>query len=201
MTAARRQRDTRERILDEARQLFGRDGYGATTVRRIASALGISDAAIYHHFSSKRALYEAAIKPPLPEQQRFNEFVGSVDELAEEIAAHQVLWSLIPDLPGMLIIGMIEGDKTTGDIVRQLVAHYRGQLEQVLRRTNVDSVELTAQAVAFLATGASIDAQLAHPTAAEVRERNAYFHSVIGRLLPVFVPEAAFGQKAVADAS
>ena len=46
--------DTRRRILEAARELFGTDGFDCTTVRQIASAVGITDAALYYHFKSKR---------------------------------------------------------------------------------------------------------------------------------------------------
>ena len=62
MVVRKRSRNTRERILEEARDLFSTYGFEATTVRRIGAALGISDAAIYHHFSSKREIYEAALE-------------------------------------------------------------------------------------------------------------------------------------------
>ncbi|HYU08992.1 MAG TPA: helix-turn-helix domain-containing protein, partial [Gemmatimonadales bacterium] len=48
--------ETRERILDAAREMFVRDGYEATTMRAIADKLDYTATAIYHHFRSKEAL-------------------------------------------------------------------------------------------------------------------------------------------------
>ena len=50
---------TRTRILDAARDLFGSTGFDSTTVRSIAKRVGISDPALYHYFSSKRAILNA----------------------------------------------------------------------------------------------------------------------------------------------
>jgi AcrR family transcriptional regulator len=55
----RRGRDTRHQILDASLSLFSERGFARTTVRDIARAAGITDAAIYYHFASKRELLEA----------------------------------------------------------------------------------------------------------------------------------------------
>ncbi len=52
----RERAETRERILDAAREMFVRDGYEATTMRAIADKLDYTATAIYHHFRSKEEL-------------------------------------------------------------------------------------------------------------------------------------------------
>lgn len=51
--------ETRRRILHAARIHFARDGYRATTNRRIADDVGITPGAIYHYVESKAELYAA----------------------------------------------------------------------------------------------------------------------------------------------
>jgi AcrR family transcriptional regulator len=61
ISLARRERqkaETRERILQAARELFVRDGIEKTTMRAIASAIEYTPTAIYHHFRDKNALLE-----------------------------------------------------------------------------------------------------------------------------------------------
>jgi AcrR family transcriptional regulator len=56
---ARRERqkaETRQSILDAARELFVTDGVEATTMRAIAAKIGYTPTAIYHHFRDKDAL-------------------------------------------------------------------------------------------------------------------------------------------------
>ena len=53
--------ETQERLLDTAAELFAKRGYAGVSMRDIASAVGITQAAIYHHFSNKDALYVAAV--------------------------------------------------------------------------------------------------------------------------------------------
>ena len=50
--------ETRRSILDAARELFVTDGIEATTMRAIASKIGYTATAIYHHFRDKAALIE-----------------------------------------------------------------------------------------------------------------------------------------------
>ena len=60
-SSARRERqkaETRQRILDAARELFVTDGVDATTMRAIAAKIAYTPTAIYHHFKDKDALLE-----------------------------------------------------------------------------------------------------------------------------------------------
>lgn len=58
-------RNTRTTILDAAMQLFAEKGFAATTVKDIASAVGIKDASLYSHFTSKQAIFDAIIERAL----------------------------------------------------------------------------------------------------------------------------------------
>ena len=55
---------TRRRVLDAAMDLFGRQGYRATTIAQIEQAAGLAPGAggLYRHFPSKRALLEAGLR-------------------------------------------------------------------------------------------------------------------------------------------
>jgi AcrR family transcriptional regulator len=48
--------ETRQRILDAARDMFVQHGYEATTMRAIADRIEYTPTAIYHHFRNKEAL-------------------------------------------------------------------------------------------------------------------------------------------------
>ena len=63
----------RQKILEAAEEVFGRDGYwGARTVE-VAERAGITQPALYRHFDSKHALFLATLNL---RQQEMNEAVG-----------------------------------------------------------------------------------------------------------------------------
>ena len=45
--------DTKQRILDTARELFARKGVQRTSLQEIAGQLGITKPALYYHFTSR----------------------------------------------------------------------------------------------------------------------------------------------------
>jgi TetR/AcrR family transcriptional regulator len=49
------------RIVTAAGRLFAQNGYAGTSMAEIAEAAGVSKATMFHHFRSKRALYDALI--------------------------------------------------------------------------------------------------------------------------------------------
>ena len=51
----------REQMLHAAVALFNEQGYDATSVAALAARLGLSKAALYHHFSSKEEVLEVAV--------------------------------------------------------------------------------------------------------------------------------------------
>lgn len=53
---------TRDRILDAAESLFAHQGYHATTIKQVASRVGVQGPALYKHFTSKRALFEEVLE-------------------------------------------------------------------------------------------------------------------------------------------
>lgn len=55
------QHDGRRRILDASAELFVDQGYVGTSLRQIAGAAGMQPASVYHHFSSKEALFIAVL--------------------------------------------------------------------------------------------------------------------------------------------
>jgi len=52
---------TRDRLIDAARELFGRHGYDGTSIEAILRAAGVQRGALYHHFDSKRAVFDAVL--------------------------------------------------------------------------------------------------------------------------------------------
>ncbi len=60
-TRAERQAQTRERLVEVARELFLADGYNATSLDKVAVAAGFSKGAVYSNFSGKEELCMAVL--------------------------------------------------------------------------------------------------------------------------------------------
>ena len=55
-------RNTREALLDAALEQFSSKGFGGTSIRDLARAVGIRESSVYKHFSSKQAILDALIE-------------------------------------------------------------------------------------------------------------------------------------------
>lgn len=53
---------TRAALIDVATGLFATNGYEATAIPAVLDAAGVSRGALYHHFNSKEALFEAVLQ-------------------------------------------------------------------------------------------------------------------------------------------
>ncbi|WP_319451965.1 MULTISPECIES: helix-turn-helix domain-containing protein [unclassified Mycobacterium] len=60
----------REEILDAAAELFTTHGYANTSTRRIADAVGVRQASLYHHFATKDDILEALLAGTVDEPLR-----------------------------------------------------------------------------------------------------------------------------------
>ncbi|MBM7789263.1 TetR/AcrR family transcriptional regulator [Tenggerimyces flavus] len=78
--------DTRETILVAARASFASDGYDATTVRKLAAAVGVDPALVHHYFGSKEELFRSAVGAPVNPASLFPRiFVGPRSEIPERL--------------------------------------------------------------------------------------------------------------------
>jgi AcrR family transcriptional regulator len=53
---------TKERIISSSKRLFSENGYKATSVRKIASDVGIRESALYNHFKNKEDIFLTVAK-------------------------------------------------------------------------------------------------------------------------------------------
>lgn len=56
---------TRERVLAEAARMFGEEGYGGASMRRLAARLGVAQGTLQHLYPTKEALWEAMVEEVL----------------------------------------------------------------------------------------------------------------------------------------
>lgn len=77
---------TRQAILDAATQGFAADGFGKTSIRKIAGAAGVDPALVHHYFGSKDQLFMAALNVPIDPSEVLPRVVaGGRDEVGERL--------------------------------------------------------------------------------------------------------------------
>ena len=85
---ARRERqkaETRQSILHAARDLFVADGIEATTMRAIASKIGYTATAIYHHFRDKDALIQELCMADFTALGKAMYSIGQIEDPVERL--------------------------------------------------------------------------------------------------------------------
>jgi AcrR family transcriptional regulator len=89
-------KDTRERILETALDLFIERGYEKTSLREIAERIGVTKPALYYHFASKEEILETLFEPIFTGQKLAAEFLSSKPSLEDwgKILASLVAWAL-----------------------------------------------------------------------------------------------------------
>jgi AcrR family transcriptional regulator len=114
---------TAERILSAALRLFAEQGFAATSVRQIAAAVGVTDAALYSHFASKQTIFDRLIEtmgPPTPTLLGLD--AAAISDVAPEVAIPAAVERLLaywsePDVrmfTAVLLREGARGDAATG---------------------------------------------------------------------------------------
>ncbi len=129
---------TRKQILDASLKLFSDKGFVRTSVRDIAQAAGITDAAIYYHFASKRDLFEALI-----EERGFTAVLESLEraEITEgpEVVIPAIACSALEflyqnrDLLKVLLVEALAEDPVATEEYRILVERWERAEARILR--------------------------------------------------------------------
>lgn len=101
-------------LIQAATRLFAKKGFNGTTTKEIAKAAGISEALVFKHFPTKRALYAAI----LAEKVTINELLGAIEASAKKrddrrvftlIAGYRIRPGADPTLLRLLLFSALEG--------------------------------------------------------------------------------------------
>jgi len=120
-------RDTRERILDTALDLFIEQGYDKTSLREIAERVGVTKAALYYHFASKDQIFRTLVEPLLDMQNRAMELLESRPSLADWTNGLTVLieWAL----PQRKMFELLENNQSALQALSQEMAQDAGYID------------------------------------------------------------------------
>lgn len=101
-------------LIQAATALFAKKGFNGTTTKEIAKAAGISEALVFKHFPTKRALYAAI----LAEKVTVNALLVAIEESAKKrddrrvftlIASYRIRPGVDPTLLRLLLFSALEG--------------------------------------------------------------------------------------------
>jgi AcrR family transcriptional regulator len=104
-----RGRTTRERLVATARELFGRQGYDATSIEAILRETGVARGALYHHFTDKRALFDAVLDDVMVDIARIvMEAAREHDDPVESLRAGFGRWLELAADPAIQRIALLD---------------------------------------------------------------------------------------------
>lgn len=84
------EKNTKEKILEEALKLFARSGYIGTSMNDIASQLGVTKAALYKHYSSKQEILDSIVeRMNQMDRERSKEYKMPEGEMEEVIEGYK----------------------------------------------------------------------------------------------------------------
>ena len=71
-------KDTKERILEAALEMFSQKGYAGTNIRELSASLGLVKSGVYKHYESKEAIWNALLDEMI---DYYAEHFGSAEHL------------------------------------------------------------------------------------------------------------------------
>ncbi len=133
---------TRKHILDVSLRLFSERGFARTSIRDIARDAGITDAAIYYHFASKRELLEALV-----EERGFAARLQKLEEWEPDVPLREGLLGMARgaiafmdenrDFLRLILMESLAGDDVTCEQYRKLLERWERALVAMLERYQV----------------------------------------------------------------
>jgi len=107
--------ERRRLIIESAARLFSQHGFGGTTTREIARAVGVSEATVFKHFDTKEQLYAAIIEAKAQTQQVLG-VIGPLAEAQDDVGLLRTLATELiertqsdPTLMRLLFFSALEG--------------------------------------------------------------------------------------------
>lgn len=139
-----------DRAIDEAVELFWKNGYRETTTRDLELRLGLSQSSIYNEFGSKRELYEAALDryerdmqeqlvTPLAEAR--SDVLGAIKTMYEAVAGRVAC-----DRRGCMLVNLMAEDAGRTTSMAHRTLEFRKGFRELLRE-RIETAVRTGEAV------------------------------------------------------
>ena len=131
--------DAAARILRAAEALFSRHGYDGVSMSAIALQAGVSKANVFHHFSSKSALYlavlQAACRDTAEHLKQLGADTGTLPERLSDFAENQLKHMLEQGRVTRLVLRELlkDGEQQGRELAEQVFGDNFAQLVDILR--------------------------------------------------------------------
>ncbi|MCK6563711.1 MAG: TetR/AcrR family transcriptional regulator [Dehalococcoidia bacterium] len=158
----------RKSILSAAERLFADRGYARTSMREIAGAVGVTDAALYKHFESKREILEVLYEErgffrAMDELESLSGKPGFEEQFRRNTIASTGLWEANADFLRVIFTEALIADAMALDAHLELMSRWRRGIERLFLiyagRGEADPADapLVARLVVSLSFGAYMD--------------------------------------------
>ena len=151
------------RILAAAMELFGTQGFEATSIRQIADQCGLTDAAVLYHFGSKRRIL-AAVWDDIFEGGPTSDVdpAATVAEQVDRIVALALADTAMRDAEARLMVRQtLAGDSDAIELRARRLTAWTESLKTLFRRAyTARQAALMADSLTMLLTGCVLRAQI-----------------------------------------
>lgn len=150
---------TRHRLSEVALDLFGLQGYDATTVAQIAAAAGVTEMTFFRHFSSKSDVllddpYDPLVAASVARQPR------GLDPITRVVRGIQATWRTIPATQGAAIKRRVRIAAQTPSLRAAMWQNTERTQRVIVEQLVDDGVDRLAAQIAAAAVLAGITAAL-----------------------------------------
>lgn len=202
MARTRRRPDRRQQILQEATTLFAGGGYEGTSVRVIARACGITEAAIYRHFASKVDLYREVISAKARQHDIAGHLAehqgrGDVEAVLTRVAEHLLeLAATDPELMRLMFASNIDDYDVATVLFREVrlpyISFLTGELERLTAGGDIREVDPFLTSRCFV--GMVMDCALNIRVWEEITAADFRANDVVCNNVPIFARGLAVGE-------
>lgn len=166
--ARRRSGVVKPQIVEAARQLFAERGVSGTSLQTIADAIGVTKAAVYHHFKTKEEIIFAVAEEPLRRLE------AAVNAAEAEDRADDALYVLLVQMVDLAvqqraIVNTLSGDPVMAQFVATN-APFRKMMRRMYRLLvgETTSVRGRVRAATVMAV---LNGTATHPLVADIGDR------------------------------
>ena len=183
---------TRRDLVATATRLFADRGYEGTSIEAVLQETGVSRGALYHHFSSKEALFEAALEEMEATIARdVAAAAGELEDPVEMLRAGSLAWLRMAGDPVIQQIVLIDAPSVVGwQRWREIdEGNSFGLLKTALQgaadkgRVPAGSVDVLAHMLLAALIEVALVISRAEDTAAATRQGELALEELLGRLL------------------